>query len=53
MIRGYHVYKDIWDAVDGEILECFREVTNRRDPFAVAVKKQGVIVGHLPKKIST
>ena len=53
MIRGYYVYKDIWDAVDGEILECFREVTNRHDPFTVAVKKQGFIVSHFPKKIST
>ena len=50
MVRGYHVYKAIWEAVDGETLNCCRETTNRLDPFVVAVKKQGVLVGHLPKK---
>ena len=57
VIQGYHVhihvYKDIWEAVEGEILDCIRERKNRLNPFAVAVIKQGVIVGHLPKKIST
>lgn len=52
MIRGYHVYKDIWLAVDGEILECRRETGNGHDPFAVAVLKEDVIVGHLPRKMS-
>ena len=52
MIRGYHVYKEIWDAVKGECLECKRERSNRFDPFAVSVMKQGTIVGHLPRKIS-
>jgi len=29
MVRGYHVYQSIWDAaIDGENLECFREVGN-------------------------
>ena len=22
MVRGYHVYKDIWDAVEEQILDC-------------------------------
>ena len=22
MVRGYHVYKNIWDADEGEILDC-------------------------------
>ena len=25
MIRGYHVYKDIWNDPDDEVLECKRE----------------------------
>ena len=25
MVRGYHVYKDIWVATDGEFLQCARE----------------------------
>ena len=38
MVRGYHVYKDIWDAV-GEGFLCKREDGNRVDSFAVAVAK--------------
>jgi len=54
VIRGYHVYKAIWDAtIDGEVLLCEREVGNIHDTFAVAVKKDGVIIGHCPRKISS
>ena len=34
-----------------EILSCIRETTNRFDPFAVAVKKDSIVVGHVPRKI--
>ncbi len=51
-IRGYHVYKDIWDAVVGEILDCKRERDNVRDRYAVAVLERDRIVGHLPRKYS-
>ena len=38
MIRGYHVYQDIWQSVDlGEELACRREAFNPSDPFAVSV----------------
>ena len=53
MVRGYHVYKEIWCAAVGEELSCMREVENYRDPFAVAVVRSGVIVGHVPRKISS
>ena len=36
MVRGYHAYKDIWTAVNGEELPCQREDGNRVDAFAVA-----------------
>ena len=52
MVRGYHVYKAIWEAVDGEVLQCKREVNNRHDPFAVAVIKDNTIVGHVARKLS-
>ena len=39
VIRGYHVYKDNWDAPIGEELYCEREIGNRSDPCAVAVKQ--------------
>ena len=41
MIRGYHVYKDIWTDPDyDEELECVREPGNSSDPYAVAVKRE-------------
>ena len=51
-IRGYHVYKSIWDATVGEELECARESANPADRYAVAMKKNGETVGHVPKKMS-
>ena len=53
MIRGYHIYKEIWEASHGETFDCVRETGNRFDPFAVAViSKDGKIIGHVPKLIS-
>ena len=52
VVRGYHVYQDIWTAQDGEVLQCGRERSNLRDPFAVALVKNGTIVEHMPKKLS-
>ena len=51
-IRGYHVYKDIWDATVGEELECARESDNPEDRYAVAMKKDGETVGHVPQTMS-
>ena len=53
-VRGYHVlnYWRVWCAVEGETLQCTREQGNSKDRYAVAVKKDGVIVGHIPRKIS-
>ena len=53
MVRGYHIYKDIWDALIGEELSCEREGANYADPFAVAIIKDDNVVGHVPRKIST
>ena len=41
MVRGYHVYQGVWEVCIGEILPCIREVGNRHDPYAIAVKKDG------------
>ena len=51
-IRGYHVYKATWRAAIGEELECDREPGNSCDRSAVAVKRSGVVIGHLPRKVS-
>ena len=54
MVRGYHVYQSVWEAVNGKVLECSREIGNRSDPYAVAVTKSSgetggtVTVGHIP-----
>lgn len=51
-VRGYHIYKAIWTAAIGEELPCIRETSNVTDRYSVAVTKDDVIVGHLPKKYS-
>ena len=48
VVRGYHVYKDIWNAAQGEVLPCGSERSNLHDPFAV-VKFSWIL---LPMKIS-
>ena len=59
MARGYHVYQSVWEVVNGEVLECSREIENRSEPYAVAVTKSSgevggrVTVGHVPRKISS
>lgn len=50
--RGYHVYESIWAAALGEQVGCIREPLNANDRYAVALKKDGVVIGHLPQKIS-
>ena len=51
-VRGYHLYKDVWNAVLGEELLCRRGAGNSSDLYTVAVLKDGTTIGHLPRKIS-
>ena len=51
-IRGYHAYMDIWTPVDGEMLRLIPEPTNSVDGNAVAVMKEGRVVGHVPFNLS-
>ena len=51
-VREYHVYQKVWEAVLGETLNCVRESRNSHDWYAVAVKKNKVIIVHLPRKVS-
>ena len=44
MIRGYHVYKDVWNSNIGEMLPCAIERSNRYNPNAIAVMKV-IVVG--------
>lgn len=56
MVHGYHVYQSVWEAVNGEVLECSREIGNRSDPYAVAITKSSgepggkVTVGHVLRR---
>ena len=51
-IRGYHVYRQIWDPTVGELLILERESNNVIDLSTVAVKKEHEIVGHVPYDIA-
>ena len=42
------VIKEVWCATVEEELSCMRGVEKCCDPFAVAVTRLGVIVGHIP-----
>ena len=50
-VRGYHAYKQIWNATMGEKLVCVIDPNNSLDSYAVAVEKDGTIIGHLPRKV--
>ena len=47
-IREHHVYREVWTLYVGE-LSVKKETENRHDAFAVAMEKDGEVVGHLPQ----
>ena len=47
-IKGYHVYKSIWTPTLQEHVYAEIEPDNSVDKYAVAVKKDKKVVGHLP-----
>ena len=47
-VKGDHVYKTLWNPLIGEFSSCEREPDNPMDKYAVCVKKENKIVGHLP-----
>ena len=63
-VRAYHAWRSseetvvfaatphIWQAAMGEELECDREPENSCDCYEVAVKRSGVVIAHLPRKLS-
>ena len=51
-VRSYHhVYKEIWGAPVGEILEGDIETRNAVDRYAMAVMKDKSVIGHLPRSV--
>ena len=57
-LHGFHVYKEIWKPITGELLRCSHEWNNIYDRYAIAANKQlrgrlaDSIIGHLPREIS-
>ena len=52
-VRGYHYYRNYWQPVVAEELNCMHKIDNPFDLFAIATKKTtGEIVGHLPMENS-
>ena len=50
VVRGHHIYNTIWTPSLGDILMVFPEPLNDHDRHAVCVKKDDVIVGHVPRE---
>ena len=46
-VRGFHVYKVIWEAAVVEELKCRRKRGNRVDRYAVVVVKDEAVVEHV------
>ena len=57
-LRGFHVYKELWNPRLNEKLDTIHEENNPNDHYAVAVMRKTVsrltpvVVGHLPREIS-
>ena len=53
VIRGHHVFKDVWTPHSGEILLVEKEPGNAHDRRAVALlKADRTTVGHMPREFS-
>ena len=46
-MKGYHAYKEIWKPFTNEELTTAMKPDNVVDKYAVFVKKNDVVVGHL------
>ena len=52
VIRGHHIFKEIWTPRTEEIVQVRQEAGNRRDQNAVALlKADGTVVGHVPSSL--
>ena len=51
VIRGHHASKVVWTPAVGESLQVQHEPSNPYDSHAVAVQKNGSIVGYIPREV--
>jgi len=49
VIRGHHIYKQIWRPLVGEILTLERKEGNNHDKFAVSLLKDATVFWHVPQ----
>ena len=52
IVRGFHVYKDIWTPVLNEVHPAQKKHGNPEDRYAVSIVKVDLIVRHIPKELS-
>ena len=48
-VRGYYIYRELWEAACAEVLTCVRETENVSDIYAVADVTNDETVGHVPR----
>ena len=54
VIRGHHIYKQIWTPNIGEVIRVDKEPGNVHDKHAVALlTPDGVVIGHVPRELSS
>ena len=53
VVRGHHIYKEVWTPRTGEELLVEKEPGNSQDRHAVALVKDGITVGHVPRELSS
>ena len=49
VIRGRHIYKQIWQLLVGEILTLEREECYNHEKIAVSLLKHATVLGHVPQ----
>ncbi len=51
-VRGFHEYQTIWKPKLGELLTTEPDPYNIHDKYAISVKRDHLIVGHIPIELS-
>ena len=51
-IRGFHVYRSVWEPTLNDKLTVKKEADNVHDNNAVCILKESVIVGHAPRELA-
>ena len=47
--RGYHIYHTYWSPLHEDILQTELDYMNPHDKYSVAIKKDNIIIGHIPR----